>query len=659
MRYLVFILFLWILNPLKTQLLDTTGGTITIRELSTKKELFIIDFKKVYFQTSKVKVKEKLGTFHVSFKESTSIDGFKIIKYDNQAVVWKKGNKEIQLEIGTNSSGKLELTVSSNVKTNHWHIPFKRKNLEEIYGGGIQFSKYKQYNKSIINLTQENGIGRGGGSISKWTSLVGAKGESYATYCPLTQFTTSLYRSFSWNDYAYSEVKFSDDFISFDIFDQAASFTLSFDESLKEIHAINKPLPYKLPAWALGTILGVQGGSQEVQKKLNSLLKQGVKVNAIWIQDWVGKQPTKFGSRLKWRWQLDKDHYSKFEIFKSELKEKNIKLLGYINPFFAEDGPYVNEGISNGYFISKNGEVIKFKFGGIKGYMIDLFNKDAYNWMKQIIQTNLVDAGFSGWMADFAEWYPVREHVKQLINDLKKHNEYPVLWAKLNYEIIIENPAKELFFFNRSGGKKIEQYSSMMWAGDQMVDYTVEDGLGSVFDAYLSASYSGIPIIHSDVGGYTSVKKPLIKNCIRKENLLKDWMLLEAFTPVFRTHEGLLPEDNLQVYSDSSIIQAFKKFSTINHKLIPYFKQLIKERNKTGKPIFREIDHTINGFKTTNPGFCVGKQIMIIHQLEKEDCTSFKNLGWEFVDNLGAIKDKPQEKDKIIVAIKDLSVIIQ
>ena len=116
MRYLVFILFLWILNPLKTQLLDTTGGTITIRELSTKKELFIIDFKKVYFQTSKVKVKEKLGTFHVSFKESTSIDGFKIIKYDNQAVVWKKGNKEIQLEIGTNSSGKLELTVSSNVK---------------------------------------------------------------------------------------------------------------------------------------------------------------------------------------------------------------------------------------------------------------------------------------------------------------------------------------------------------------------------------------------------------------------------------------------------------------------------------------------------------------------------------------------------------------
>ncbi len=659
MRYLVFISFLWILTPLKTQFLDTTGGTITIRESSTKKELFILDFKKMYFQNTKVKVKEKLGSFHVSFKESTPTEGFKITKYDNQAIAWKKGNKEIQLEIGTNSSGKIELTISSNVKTNHWHIPFKRKPLEKIYGGGIQFSKYQQYNKSIINLTQENGIGRGGGSISKWTSLAGAVGESYATYCPLTQFTTSLNRSFSWNDYAYCEVEFSDDLITFDIFDQAASFTLSFDESLKEIHAITKPLPYKLPSWSLGTLLGVQGGTQEVQKKLNTLLKQGVKVNALWIQDWVGKQPTKFGSRLKWSWQLDQNHYSQFERFKTELKEKNIKLLGYINPFFAEDGPYVNEGILNGYFISNNKEFIKFKFGGIKGFMIDLFNTAAYNWMKQIIQTNLVDEGFTGWMADFAEWYPIRTNAEKLINDLKKHNEYPVLWAKLNYEIITENSEKELFFFNRSGGKKIEQYSSMMWAGDQMVDYTVEDGLGSVFDAYLSASYSRIPIIHSDVGGYTSIKKPLIKNYLRKETLLKDWMLIEAFTPVFRTHEGLLPEDNLQVYSDSLIIQAFKKFSNINHKLLPYFKQLIKERNEMGNPIFSEIDHTIKRFKTTNPGFCVGKKIMIIHQLEKEDFTFLIKEGWKFVDNCGSVKDKPQEKDKIIVAIKDLAELIQ
>ena len=109
-------------------------------------------------------------------------------------------------------------------------------------------------------------------------------------------------------------------------------------------------------------------------------------------------------------------------------------------------------------------------------------------------------------------------------------------------------------------------------------------------------------------------------------------MLLEAFTPVFRTHEGLLPEENIQIYSDSLVIQAFKTFSTINHALLPYFKQLIKERKETGKPIFSEIAHTIKGFETTNPGFCVGSQIMIIHQLEKED---FKSLiKWNLLKSL-------------------------
>ena len=43
------------------------------------------------------------------------------------------------------------------------------------------------------------------------------------------------------------------------------------------------------------------------------------------------------------------------------------------------------------------------------------------------------------------------------INEIKKHNEYPVLWAKLNYEIIKENLDKELFFFNRSGGKSTQK----------------------------------------------------------------------------------------------------------------------------------------------------------------------------------------------------------
>ncbi len=659
MRCILFILLTSLLSSSKAQSIDTSGGYIIINELPSNLELFAIDLRKIYFQNAKLKVKENLGSYHVSFKKAKSVSGYKITKRDKQSLVLKDGDVEILMRINKVANKKIKLVISSNKSIGHWHIPFKRISKEIIYGGGIQFSGYKEPNKSIINLTQENGIGRGGGSISKWTSMAGVSGESYASYCPLPKFTTNMNRSFTWNDYAYSEVEFNNDLINFDVFDTSVSFELGYGASSTEINNMNKPLPYQLPNWSLGTVIGAQGGSKCVLQKLYALTDAGVKVNALWIQDWVGKQPTKFGSRLNWTWKLDKDHYTDFTEFKLKLKEKDIKLLGYINPFFAKNGPYVKEGISNGYFVSNKGIAQEFEFGGIKGYMIDLFKNEAFQWMKNIIQTNLVNQGFSGWMADFAEWYPIGDDSDIMIQMLKMHNEYPVLWSKLNYEIITENSEKELFFFNRSGGMKTEQYSSMMWAGDQMVDYSAEDGLGSVFDAYLSASYSGLPMIHSDVGGYTSVKKPLIKNYLRTELLLKDWMLLEAFTPVFRTHEGLLPEDNIQVYSDSATINSFKRFSDINHTLLPYFQKLIQERNEKGIPIIRQINHAVKDFETTNPGFCVGNNIIIIQQIEMDNYMSLKKLGWKFVNNSGSLINQPNKNDKVVVAIKELDELIK
>ena len=44
-----------------------------------------------------------------------------------------------------------------------------------------------------------------------------------------------------------------------------------------------------------------------------------------------------------------------------------------------------------------------------------------------------------------------------------------------------------------------------MWAGDQMVNYAVEDGMPSAVQGMLSGGVSGAPLWHSDIGGYTSV----------------------------------------------------------------------------------------------------------------------------------------------------------
>jgi hypothetical protein len=45
----------------------------------------------------------------------------------------------------------------------------------------------------------------------------------------------------------------------------------------------------------------------------------------------------------------------------------------------------------------------------------------------------------------------------------------------------------------------------LLWAGDQSVDFSRHDGIGTVITAALSSGLVGNAFSHSDVGGYTSL----------------------------------------------------------------------------------------------------------------------------------------------------------
>lgn len=606
-RFLIPI-FWFLVFAVNAQVLDTANGKVYIHFTNESPD-YVLDMTKIKCGSSNIKVKDNLGSYHVKFDKVASLNNYTIIRKTDSLLLWKYREKEIQLLLTPINESHFKLQFSSNQKVNHWEFSVERLHNEQPHGGGIQFSEYTTYNKKWINLSQENGIGRGGGSISKWTKLAGVAGENYATYAPSPRFFTTQNRFFEWNEFAYSEVTFTSEDISLTVLDQSVDMTLGI--APKEV---NTSFAYNLPDWSLGTILGLQGGSKEVLNKVYKVKSGGAHIDAVWIQDWVGKRATKFGSRLNWTWELDAVHYPNFGEFRAQLDQQNIKLLGYVNPFFAEKGKYITQGLQKDYFVKdKNNTSILFNYGGMDGYMLDLFNPEAYSWMKQIIQANLVDNGFSGWMADFAEWYPVNVD-GDIILGLKKHNEYPVLWAKLNYEVIQES-GKELFFFNRSGGMQTPKYSSMMWAGDQMVDYSEEDGLLSIFDAYLSSSHSGFPILHSDAGGYTSVKKPIIKNYIRDTLLLKDWLFLEACTPTLRTHEGLLPEDNAQVY-DEEMLHFFGEITKLHYALLPYFREVLYSNRNSRVPIFSDASQLNDIFKNQK-SIAVGKDLIILFFDEK------------------------------------------
>lgn len=76
--------------------------------------------------------------------------------------------------------------------------------------------------------------------------------------------------------------------------------------------------------------------------------------------------------------------------------------------------------------------------------------------MSEVIRTNIIELGIGGWMADFGEYLPVDAKLKGGSGE-QFHNQWPVLWAKLNREAVQESEKEgEVVFWMRAGHTGIQ-----------------------------------------------------------------------------------------------------------------------------------------------------------------------------------------------------------
>ncbi len=235
----------------------------------------------------------------------------------------------------------------------------------------------------------------------------------------------------------------------------------------------------------------------------------------------------------------------------------------------------------------------------------------------------MIEQGLSGWMSDYAEGLPWDAVLHSGISAAAYHNQYPVDFARLNREAIQEAGKEgEIIFFSRSGYNHSSRYATTFWMADQMVDWGLQDGLPSTVTAALSAGLSGISHIHSDIGGYTTITYALLKKVKRSRELLYRWAELNAFQPIFRTHEGLKPHKNIQVYSDSATIQHFAKMGRLHQALRPYFQYLLQEARAKGHPLLRPVfwvDPTYEAdFDPLAPVLMLGNEIVLAPVVQPE-----------------------------------------
>jgi alpha-glucosidase len=190
-------------------------------------------------------------------------------------------------------------------------------------------------------------------------------------------------------------------------------------------------------------------------------------------------------------------------------------------------------------------------------------------------------------MADFGEGLPFDAVLASGEDPAVVHNRYPEDWAALNREVLAQaSNGDDGVFFTRSGFTNSPGNSTLFWLGDQLVSWDEHDGMKTAVTGLLSSGLSGFSLNHSDIGGYTTILSPL-GNFTRSQELLLRWMELNAFTTVFRSHEGNRPADNVQVYSNPETLAHFSRMAQVYAAWLPYRRQLVQEAADTGLPVVR------------------------------------------------------------------------
>lgn len=366
------------------------------------------------------------------------------------------------------------------------------------------------------------------------------------------------------------------------IFEAAETFT-----ELSKCMTAQLGRQHILPDWIYdGVILGIQEGCETVESKLARAERYKIPVTGVWCQDWSGCRRTKFGYQVMWNWEWDRELYPGLDEKIREWNGRGIHFLGYINPFLAIEKELYRYAAEHGYCVkNREGEDYLVTITTFPAAMVDFTNPEAYEWYKGIIQKNMIDLGMSGWMADFGEYLPPDCVLYSGEDPELVHNTWPAIWAKLNQEAVRERGKEnEIFFFTRAGYIGTISTSSMMWNGDQHVDWSLDDGLPSVIPATLSLAMSGYGITHSDAGGYTT-----IMHMTRSRELLMRWEEMNAFSPLLRTHEGNQPSRNVQFDGDRMLLGHLSRMSRIHVGLKDYLKACVKEAVEEGVPVMRPL----------------------------------------------------------------------
>ncbi len=157
------------------------------------------------------------------------------------------------------------------------------------------------------------------------------------------------------------------------------------------------------------------------------------------------------------------------------------------------------------------------------------------------------------------------------------HNVFGMQMARSTFEAQRRlRPDARPFVLTRAGYAGIQRYSAI-WTGDNVASW---DHLRLSITMLLNLGVSGVPLVGSDVGGFSGNPTP---------ELYTRWLQAAALTPFLRSHSEMGSNPHEPYSFPKEFTDINRASIELRYRLLPYLYTLFREHTETGAPLMRPL----------------------------------------------------------------------
>jgi sulfoquinovosidase len=371
-----------------------------------------------------------------------------------------------------------------------------------------------------------------------------------------------------------------------------------------------------LPSWvASGAVVGVRGSGGKVLAAARRLQRADAALAAVLVRD-GGARP----------------RYPDWAQMVDRLAATDVRVLTSAGPVLAvrrrPGGPADEPGLlttarTRGWLVTdRSGRPARVvatdpDVGQVPGELIDLSDAEAAAWYTRVLADRMRRERISGWLLDGGAELPPdartargeAEAVRQL---------WPSRWVAVARAACQQAGRPDCLLLHGCADERAAPHAGVASTGPEVADWSTA-GLGGALAAQTNAGLSGVPLVHSAVGGVVDGRTWWGGRKKADDELLLRWAELAVFGPVLRTEDGDDPGSRPQVWDSGETAAAFARLTRIYAATADYRRAAAAEATDDGLPMVRPAwlsDPDLPG-PATDGQFRFGGSLVVVPVLGK------------------------------------------